>query len=130
MTDDPLRDAVKRLRSIKEDVERLKSGRRSEGILRIIRQVDEQLGFSDAIDARLQDRLVEAQLGFGDDVTARLQDVIVDEQLGLRDAVAARLQDRLVDEQVGFDDTVTTTVETGGEFVADESVADGDDRVG
>jgi len=92
VSDDPLRDVVKRFRDLRVDVERLKSGRRSEGVLRIIRQVDEQLGFSDAVDVRLQDRLV--------------------------------------DEQLGIDDAVTTTVETGGEFVADQSSADGDDRVG
>jgi hypothetical protein len=47
---DPLRDAAARLRGLKEDVERLKSGRREEGVLRLLRQLIDDTTVDDVVE--------------------------------------------------------------------------------
>jgi len=47
---DPLQEAVKRLRNIRSDVERLKSGSRAGGVLRMLRQVSETTTAEDTVE--------------------------------------------------------------------------------
>ena len=46
---DPLGAAVKRLRNLREDVERLKSGSRREGLLRVLRQASDEAVADDTV---------------------------------------------------------------------------------
>ena len=47
---DPLQEAVKRLRNLRSDVERLKSGSRAGGVLRMLRQVSEKTAVDDTVE--------------------------------------------------------------------------------
>lgn len=47
---DPIQEAVKRLRQLRSDVERLESANRSDGILRVLRQADEPTDVADIIE--------------------------------------------------------------------------------
>jgi len=50
VSDDPLREAVKRLRGLRSDVERLKSGGRAGGVLRMLRRVTEPTVAADTVE--------------------------------------------------------------------------------
>jgi len=122
---DPLTEAVRRLRQLQEDVERLKSG--DEGESRILRLINEPTIVSDVVSARLNDTEVVDRTNIGDLVTARLNDVGISDQTNIGDTTDTRRNDREVSDRARADDSVTTTTGNGAGFTwADHSGSGGD----
>ena len=83
---DPLREAAERLRDLRSDVDRLKSGERFGGVLRVLRRVSETTTTDDTVEtgpsAAVDDTTVAA------DTVATGPDAAVDETTSASDATS------------------------------------------
>lgn len=87
---DPITEAVRRLRGLREDVERLKAARDEEGEVRILRLVFDPLGIGDQAEATSSERPdASDQLAVGDVADARDNDAAATDAAASGDAVSA-----------------------------------------
>lgn len=108
---DPITDAVRRLKQLQQDVERLKAGQNEEGEPRLFVAETDRAAARDEENVRPNDVAATELVTVADTLALRPNDVAAAETVRASDSLAVRDRDVAASETAAATDTLTTVGE-------------------